>query len=191
MEKASLCNLVQESLEWCEGAPNFAGMQGEVLYTAAKNIAKWPERQKTGSGIELAAYEKDSSFVLKADKTFKKIDILPAKSTSQSDPQGEMPSGSQLNKLSLVHPGSGEKASNAAAYINNIPCVFLVKDMDGNWRVCGCQRWASEIKATVKQDWGQGSAGSAQTTIEVEAPDTTPFPVYCGDVPTDDDPVAD
>lgn len=191
MDKVSLCNLVQESLEWCEGTPNFAGMQGEVLYTAAKNIASWPKRQTTSSGAEMAAYEKDSSFVMKADKKFKRIDILPAKSTSKSDPQGETSSVSQVNKLSLIHPGTGEKASNAATYINNIPCVFLVKDMDGNWRVCGCKRWASEIKATVTQDWGQGSAGTAQTTIDVEAPDTTPFPVYYGEVVTDDDPELD
>lgn len=191
MDNLNVCDLVQESLEWCEGAPNFAGMQGEVLYTAVKNIAKWPEREKTAYGTDLAAYKENSSFVLKADKKFHRIDILPAKSTSKSDPQGEMPSASQLNKLSLVHPGTGEQASNAAAYINNIPCVFLVKDMDGAWRVCGCSRWANEIKATVTSDWGQGSAGSAQTTIDVEAPDTTPFPLYKGEVETDDDPVED
>lgn len=185
MDKASLCNIVQESLRWCEGAPNFAGMQGTILYTAVSNIISWPERKKTLNGAELAEYKENSSFVLKADKKFLKIDILPSKSTSKSDPQGELPSSSQLNKISAVHPGTGVDASNAAAYINNVPCVFLVKDMDGNWRVCGCERWCHEIKATVASDWGQGSAGSAQTTIEIEAPDTTPFPVYHGELEID------
>ena len=187
MAEINLCDIVQESLEWCEGAPNFAGMQRRVAYTAVSNILTWPERETTASGAELAAYKDKSSFVLKADKKFHVIDVLPAKSTSTSEPQGELPSASQLNKLSLVHPGTGEKASNAAAYINNVPCVFLVQDMDGNWRVCGCKRWAAEIKATVNSDWGQGSAGTAQTTIAVEAPDTTPFPVYKGELETDAD----
>lgn len=187
MAEINLCDIVQESLEWCEGAPNFAGMQRRVAYTAVSNILTWPERETTSSGAELAAYKDKSSFVLKADKKFHVIDVLPAKSTSTSEPQGELPSASQLNKLSLVHPGTGEKASNAAAYINNVPCVFLVQDMDGNWRVCGCKRWAGEIKATVSSDWGQGSAGASQTTIAVEAPDTTPFPVYKGELETDAD----
>ncbi len=189
MENLNLCDIVQESLEWCEGQSSFAGMQRRVRYTAASNILVWPEREKTASGTELAAYKENSSFLLKADKKWNFIDILPTKSTSTSEPQGELPSGSQLNKLTLIHPGTGEKASNAAAYINNVPCVFLVEDMDGNLRVCGCRRWAGEIKNTVASDWGQGSAGTAQTTISVEAPDTTPFPVYKGDL--DDDPVED
>ena len=182
MENVNLCDIVQGSLEWCEGAPAFAGMQGQVLYTAVSNILTWPEREKAANGQELASYKDKSSFVLKADKKWHKIDILPAKSTSTSDPQGELPSASQLNKLSLLYPGTGEKASNASAYLNNVPSVFLVRDMDGNWRVCGCQRWGKEIKTTVTQDWGQGSAGSAATTIAVAAPDTTAFPVYKGDV---------
>lgn len=184
-EKTNLCDIVQQSLDWCPGAPQFAGMQGRVLYTAVSNILQWPEREQTAAGADLAAYKKDSNFTLKADKKWYAIDILPAKSTATSDPQGELPSQSQLNKLSLVHPGTGEKASNAAAYINNVPCVFLVMDMDGNWRVAGCKRWANEIKATVKHDQGQGAAGTAQTTIEVEAPDTTNFPVFKGTLDED------
>lgn len=109
MAEINLCDIVQESLEWCEGAPNFAGMQRRVAYTAVSNILTWPERETTASGAELAAYKDKSSFVLKADKKFHVIDVLPAKSTSTSEPQGELPSASQLNKLSLVHPARGRR----------------------------------------------------------------------------------
>lgn len=191
MENQNLCDIVQESLDWCEGTPNYAGMQRRLAYIAASAILKWPERETTATGTELAAYKEKSNFVLKADKKFHIIDVLTTKSQATSDPQGEHPSGSQLNKLSLVIPGTGEKQSNAAAYINNVPCVFLVTDMDGNWRVCGCKRWEAEIKGTVTQDWGQGAAGTSQTTIAIEAPDTTPFPVYKGTIETDLDPDID
>lgn len=155
MENLNLCDIVQESLEWCEGQSSFAGMQRRVRYTAASNILVWPEREKTASGTELAAYKENSSFLLKADKKWNFIDILPTKSTSTSEPQGELPSGSQLNKLTLIHPGTGEKASNAAAYINNVPCVFLVEDMDGNWRVCGCPDGPARLRTPSPQTGGR------------------------------------
>ena len=60
MENLNLCDIVQESLEWCEGQSSFAGMQRRVRYTAASNILVWPEREKTASGTELAAYKENS-----------------------------------------------------------------------------------------------------------------------------------
>lgn len=181
------CSPIQASVRWCQGKPNYSGMRGEVLYLAASDIVSWPKRKKIeGTEIELAEYvdggTDSSSFILAADKKWRLIDILPAKSKASSDPNGENPSSSQLNKLELVHPGTGAEASNLAAYINNVPCVFLYKDMAGYWRVVGCERWANEIKNTVAHDGGQGAAGTAQTTISVESPDTTNAPVYHGSV---------
>lgn len=191
MANQNLCDIVQDALDWCEGAPQFAGVQRRGYYIAASAIAKWPEREKTDAGRDLASYADKSSFVLKADKKWLPFDMLPAKSQSTSEAQGEVPSGSQLNKLTAVLPGIDEKTSNAAAYINNCPCVFLVQDMDDNWRVFGCKRWAGEIKNTVAQDMGQGSAGTASTTLTVEAPDTTPMPFYKGEIDSTDDPVTE
>lgn len=178
----NLCDIIQDNIEWCEGAPQFAGIQGRVYYTAVSNIAQWPERETTDTGIELASYKEKSNFVLKADKKFYHIDILSAKSPATSESQGEFPSASQLNKVELVHPKTGEQAANASAYINNVPCVFLLKDMSGQIRVIGCERWKNEIQATVAMDLGQGSAGTAQTTISIQAPDTTAFPIYKGEI---------
>lgn len=189
MDKPNLCDILQDSLEWCEGAPNFAGIQGRVYYTAIRNILQWPERETTETGVELGAYKDKSNFVLKADKKFKYIDILPAKSTVTSESLGEFPSACQNNKIDMVHPGTGEKANNACSYINNIPSVFIFTDMEGNLRVIGCKRWQNEIQAKVQMDLGQGAAGTAQTTISVEAPDTTTFPVYKGEI--DEDSVED
>lgn len=183
----NLCDIIQQSIDWCEGAPQYAGIQRDVYYIAASNILTWPARKKTAAGADLAEYDDKSSFVLKGDKKFQKIGILANKSTAKSESQGEEPSSSQINKLELLHPGTGVEASNAAAYLNNIPSVFLVNDANGNLRVYGCQRWASEIKCKVAQDLGQGSAGTASTTITVEAPDTTPAPVYHGEIDVEGD----
>lgn len=183
--QTKVCSPVQKSVEWCEGASNYAGIRRRALYTAASNITKWPTRKTLANGAELAEYVDKENFTLKADKKWYAVDMLPAKSKYTSDPNGELPSASQLNKLELVIPHAGQEASNMAAYINNIPCVWLVEDMDGNWRVIGCERWAGEIKNTIALDLGQGAAGTAQSTITVEAPDTTPAPLYAGEIDED------
>lgn len=101
-----------------------------------------------------------------------------------SEAQGELPSQTQLNKLTAVHPGVGADASAAAAYINNTDNVFLVEDMKGNFRVLGNDKW--QTKATVAQDLGQGATGTTSTTINVEATDEVPAPFFVGTLETED-----
>lgn len=69
------------------------------------------------------------------------------KSQLTSEAQGELPSQTQLNKLTAVHPGVGAEASAAAAYLNNNDNVFLVEDMKGKYRVVGSEAW------TTKRPW--------------------------------------
>ena len=126
----------------------------------------------------------EGSFTLVADQKWKYIDILPDKSQLTSEAQGELPSQTQLNKLTAVHPGVGAEASAAAAYINNSDNVFIVEDMKGNYRVLGNDKWST--KSTVAQDLGQGATGTTSTTISVEATDEVPAPFYVGTIETDD-----
>lgn len=95
-----------------------------------------------------------------------------------------MPSQTQLNKLTAVHPAVGEEATAAAAYINNTDNVFLVEDMKGKYRVIGSDMW--NTKATVAQDLGQGATGTTSTTINAEATDVVPAPFYEGEIVTDE-----
>ena len=95
-----------------------------------------------------------------------------------------MPSQTQLNKLTAVHPGVGPEAAAAASYLNNGDNVFIVEDMKGNFRVVGSERWQTNVK--VGQDNGQGPTGATSTTIEVEATDEIPSPFYTGTLETED-----
>jgi hypothetical protein len=123
-------------------------------------------------------------FELKADAKWQYIDILPDKSQLTSEAQGELPSQTQLNKLTAVHPGVGEEASAAAAYINNNDNVFVVQDMKDKYRVVGSEKWLT--KSTVAQDLGQGATGTTSTTINAEATDEVPAPFYVGTLATED-----
>lgn len=174
---------VQKSLVWTMGTPELPGVRRKIYYTSKNNILLWPSLPHDEKGrVTSATY--DGSFTLKEGATWKYIDILPDKSQLTSEAQGELPSQTQLNKLTAVHPGVGQDATAAAAYLNNNDNVFVVEDMKGNYRVVGCDKWTT--KTTVSQDLGQGATGTTGTTINVEASDECPAPFYTGTLTTDD-----
>ncbi|MBQ6191303.1 MAG: hypothetical protein IJK51_03270 [Bacteroidaceae bacterium] len=165
------------------GTPELPGIRKRIYYISKDQIAEWPTyiRDVNNRRMKKAAYRGD--FVLVADAKWKYIDILPEKSQLTSEPQGELPSQTQLNKLVAVFPGVSPEASAAACYLNNSDNVFLVEDMKGFFRVVGCRKWFT--KTTVSQDNGQGPTGTTSTTINVEAPDEVPSPFYMGIIETE------
>ena len=161
--------------------PVLPGIRRRLYYTSKQNIVQWPAYT---SGSSLSFANTSGNFTLKADTYWHYIDILAEKSTLTSDPQGETPSQTQLNKLTAVHPGVGPEASAVACYLNNSDNVFIVQDMSGKWRIVGSRFY--ETKTTVTQDNGQGATGTASTTINVEATDIAPSPFYAGTIVTED-----
>ena len=178
------CSPLQKSLAWCMGTPELPGIRKRIYYISKDQIAEWPTyiRDYYNRRAKKAAYR--GNFVLVADAKWKYIDIIPEKSQLTSEPQGEVPSQTQLNKLVAVFPGVSPEASAAACYLNNSDNVFLVEDMKGFFRVVGCRKWFT--KTTVSQDNGQGPTGNTSTTINVEAPDEVPSPFYMGIIETED-----
>ncbi len=181
---ATTCLNIQKSLGWCQGTPELPGIMRRLYYISKSQIAKWPTLERDTNGVRCISAKYKGDFTLLADATWKYIDILPDKSQLTSEAQGELPSQTQLNKLTAVHPAVGEEASAAAAYLNNSDNVFLVQDMRGCWRVVGSYRWLT--KTTVAQDNGQGATGTTSTTIVVEATDEVPSPFYTGIIETEE-----
>ena len=180
---ATVCSTIQQSLAWCQGTPELPGIKRRIYYISKDQIVSWPTLTYDALGrLTSAAYS--GSFVLAADATWKFIDILTDKSQLTSDPQGEFPSQTQLNKLVAVHPSVGVEASALSAYVNNNDCVYLVETVRGKFRVVGSEKW--QVKSTVAQDLGQGATGTTSTTLNVEATDECPAPFYYGEIVTED-----
>ncbi len=177
---ATTCNTIQESIAWCQGTPELPGVKRRIYYLAKSEIVRWPTLERDADTGKATSAKYKGDFTLKADVKWKYIDILPDKSQLTSEAQGELPSQTQLNKLTAVHPGVGAEASAAAAYLNNSDNVFIVEDMKGNFRVVGCENWPTVT--TVAQDNGQGATGTTSTTISVEATDEVPSPFYSGTI---------
>lgn len=177
------CDSLQKSIAWCEGTPVLPGIRKRLYYIAKSLIAAWPTLTKNTKGqVTTATYS--GSFTLASSAKWSYIDILPEKSTHTSDTQGEAPSVTQLNKLSVVCPGTGADETVLASVFNNSDMVFIDQAADGSYRVTGSEMYPT--KATVAQDLGQGPTGTASTTINVEATDVVPAPFYTGEIVTED-----
>ena len=176
------CPSLQKSLDWCEGMPQFPGIRRRVYYCNKNLIVGWPTLQRDNFGrVTDAKYV--GNFELVEGAKFQYIDINIDKSTVTSEPQGEAPSQTQLNKATFVHNGVTEEATAAAGFLNNSDTVYVYEDMAGNFRVLGNERWAT--KTTVNQDQGQGT-NPASTTINVEVTDEIAAPFYVGTLDTED-----
>ncbi len=180
---AETCTNIQNSIKWCEGTSSYPGIKRRLYFLSKSQIVAWPTLTKDENG-NYTTTKYTGDFTLAADAKWKALDIDTSKSNLTSDPQGEKPSQTQLNKLTAVHPGTGPEASAAALYFNNNDTVFLVPDMNGNYRVVGCDMWQGIC--TVGQDTGQGATGTPGTTITVEATDVCPAPFYTGKIEAED-----
>lgn len=174
---------LQQSIGWCEGTPEPAGIRRRAYYISMSDTVEDPKIPVDENGRPTSSVLV-GDFVLAADKTWKYIDFLPEKSQFQSDPQGDYPNQTQLDKLTLVHPAVGPEATNACAYINNTRCYFLFQDRKGRWRLVGNKDY--ETKNTVAQDLGQGVTGSTSTTIAVESSNLVSAPFFNGTIVTED-----
>jgi hypothetical protein len=183
MSANNSCSPLEASVEWCEGRTVLPGIRRRVYYTHKSHISKWPTLPGAADGRPTQS-KYVGSFELKEGKKFHYFDILVDKSGITSEPQGEAPSQTQLNKLTGVHPGTKEEATMLAAYLNNSDVVCISQDADGKYRVTGSEM--SQTKVTVNQDGGQGFTGTASTTINVEAGDLIPAPFYEGEIETEE-----
>ena len=143
------CDSLQKSVDWCEGTPVLPGIIKRLYYINKKLIVAWPTLTKNSIGqVTTAKYT--GSFTLAENAVWSFIDILPDKSTHTSEPQGEYPSQTQLNKLTVVHPGTGEDASVLASVMNNSNNVFICQTADGIFgesRPCHNQLFVDVVEA--------------------------------------------
>ena len=176
------CPNLQKSLDWCEGMPQLPGIRRRLYYTNKNLIVAWPvlERDDFGRVVD-ANYV--GAFELAEGAYWQYIDVNIDKSTVTSEPQGEVPSQTQLNKATFVHNGIDDEATAAAGFLNNSDCVIVYEDMRGHFRVLGNNKWRTLI--TVSQDQGQGT-NPASTTINVEVTDVIAPPFYAEGLETED-----
>lgn len=170
-------------MDWLQGKPVLPGVRRRAYISAADDVVSWPDFPRDELGRPTSAVRK-GNFVLAEGRKFLVIDHLADKAEPKSDPQGEFPSQTFNNQLTLVHPEVGPEATAAITPFLNTEVVVIIEDMYGRFRIFGSKNWPAKIAPS--QALGQGATGTSATTLAVTAPDEVSMPFYEGEIPTAD-----
>ncbi len=177
------CQLIVKSMKWCQGKTVKPGIRRRAFAISLDQVIKFPSYTRDQLGRVKSAMLQ-GNFQLVEDAKWAVIEHLPAKAEFKSEVQGEYPSQTFKVNATLVHPGVGKEAAEATASFLNSNCIFLVEDMDGNFRLIGSEDYDSVT--TSSRDNGQGPTGTAGTTINIEASMEFDAPIYTGKIVTED-----
>ncbi|MBQ6188783.1 MAG: hypothetical protein IJK45_01255 [Bacteroidaceae bacterium] len=171
-----------EDIDFCMGNKSLPGTRNHGYYVPRRDIVTFP--RPAGSSAETmedVAVIK-SNILLAADKQWKRFDLVPNESEPTSESQGSYGSKTMLNKITLVLPGTGKKATGFISQLNNDDVVFLIPMADGKCRLFGSPLYQAEI--SVSQAFGKASTDANTTTVEVSVTDEFAAPFYEGEFTT-------
>lgn len=173
-----------ESLKYCPGASVLPGVRMRAFGCPKGEILKFPslpgnDAVKMG---DKAVYT--GEFSLAADAKWHVIMLTPNKGQVTWETQGEPPSATFVNKVTLPHPNIDEDAAGFSRQILNDDWVFVVQQRDGKCRVVGNDMFPTIVKPS--GGTGEGTTGEVGSSFEVEAADICPAPFYVGTLETDE-----
>lgn len=177
------CTSILKSMPWCEGKPVKPGIRRRLYIVAKADVATFPKLERDELGRPTSATY-TGKFTLVEGKKWLVIDHIPEKAEPKSDPQGEFPSQTFNNQLTVVHPDVGPEATAAITPFLNTEVIALAEDMYGRFRVFGNEDWGARIAPS--QALGQGATGTSATTLAITASDECSMPFYEGEIPTED-----
>lgn len=177
---------IYDSLEHCPGKTVLPGLTPEAWYIPNKQILKFPKPSdidsKDASLESIATLSED--FVLAADSVFHRMDILSMASKVTAASQGEFPSKTFLNSLTLKIADTGAKATGFCRMANADNLTYVVRQRDGVYRVIGNSMIETDTKPA--QDSGMSVTDASGTTLEISVTDVCPAPIYKGKLKTAD-----
>lgn len=172
-----------DDIEFCMGDKSLPGTRNHAYYIPRRDIVTFPRPAASPASIDdVDVIPSTTPFVLAADKKWFRIDLVPNESEPTAEGQGAYGSKTILNKIKLVLPGTGKKASGLISKLNNDDVVFLVPMADGKCRLFGSPNYQAEI--VVSQAHGKAATDANTTSIEVSVTDEYAAPFYEGTIET-------
>lgn len=173
-----------DNIEFCMGDKSLPGTRNHAYYIPRRDIVTFPRPAAAPASLDaVAVIPSTSNFTLAADKKWFRIDLVPNESEPSCEAQGSYGSKTFLNKITLVLPGTGKKATGLISQLNNDDVVFLVPMADGKCRLFGSPSYQAEV--ALSQAYGKAATDANTTTIEVSATDEFAAPFYEGNIVTE------
>ena len=169
-----------KSMAWVPGTRKLTGIMTDVYFIRKADIVNWPTLPATftTSMGQLVTY--DGNFTLAANAKWQKITTDVDKSPVDGKSQGNVPSKTFLNSLTLLHESTEEDASAFAMQANNDDLIYIVKTKNGKYRVIGNEMW--QTKTEVDQKLGAQATDEMGTTITITVTDIAPGLFYAGNI---------
>ena len=171
-----------EDIDFCMGDKSLPGTRNHGYYVPRRDIKTFP--RPAGSAAEkmedVAVIK--SNIELYADKLWKRFALVPNESEPTAEGQGSYGSKTMLNKITLVLPGTGKKATGFISQLNNDDVVFLIPMADCKCRLFGSPLYQADI--AVSQAYGKAASDANTTTVTVSVTDEFAAPFYEGEFTT-------
>lgn len=171
---------IYDSLEHCLGETVLPGLRQQAWGIPKSQILGWPTlpdpHDEDAKMADIATYKGD--FILAADAKFFKIDILDTASNIKSDSQGNLPSKTFLNTLTLKYAGNNAAAAGFCRLANCDDLVYIIQQRDGSFRILGNEKFRTDTKPS--QDSGMEVTDASGTQFEITVTDVAPAPFYVG-----------
>ena len=169
-----------DEMRWADGQINPSGIKS-ILFYAPKDFIKTVPVVAAAPATSEENVLLEGDFEMVAGKTFTRLQSEKGKGKLDFEPVGEGRHKMFINKGMFVYPDVDYKSLSLAKNSVNSDMVYVVgTPHESEWRfhVLGHRDFETDTK--VKGGTGDAPGSDKGTTIEVEAPDTTPLPRYAG-----------
>lgn len=171
---------IYDSLEHCLGETVLPGLRQQAWGIPKSQILGWPTlpdpHDEAATMGSIATYKGD--FTLAADAKFFSIDILDTASNIKSESQGNVPSKTFLNTLTLKYAGNNAEAAGFCRLANSDDLLYIIQQRDGKFRILGNEKFRTDTKTS--QDSGMEVTDASGTQFEITVTDIAPAPFYEG-----------
>ncbi|NQU52431.1 MAG: hypothetical protein HQ522_07815 [Bacteroidetes bacterium] len=169
-----------ESLAWADGKINPSGIKNEIFFAPKSDIKTFPPfNAAPANADENVAFNGD--YEMQVGKTFQRLYSTQGKGKVDWESIGEKDCKMFMNKGMFKFPDLNNAAKSLAKSCVNANMVFIVPlphETEKRYVVLGDDYWDTTVN--VKGDSGDAPGSDKGTTVEVEAPSTTPLPNYTG-----------
>lgn len=163
---------------FCTGEKSLPGIRPHFYFIRRADVQSLPKPKGTGAASLEEVNVISENIVISSDKAWNRVELVDGESEPTVEQQGSWPNCTFLNKVTLVLPGTGKKATGLISMLNNDDIIALVPQRDGKVRLFGNDSFRCSVKPS--QAWGKAVTDANTTTVELEVTDEFPVPFYEG-----------
>ncbi len=173
-----------EAIEYPEAQANLGGLRSVGYYGFIADASVIPDVPADPATLDAVSVI-TSNIVMKSGKYMNAMYGTLEKLNLKGEQQGERDGHSVRNTLLWIIPNHNKENLGAARYFPKRRMFFIVRDMEGRYRLVGNMYLPAEVKAT--DDTGTAVGDLKHVAYEIIAISDGPAPIYEGEIPSLDD----